>query len=375
MLTFTELSGSPYHIGLALGKFGAVPVHDALTSSSQWAAIMQWRGSEQALAMQQLVQQHHPYIWDELNGLARGLELPPEDVFLWNCRGDLLPFDVDGDIPHASPTKDDDSQGPNTRNQYIAQSIDPDWCGANESTTILSLTDQGPRVTHNQGGIAGLADHCGVAEVIVDQGPAFASFICPGSLPGHTFAVTEQGLAITVNAVCSKNPALGIPSRVVARALLNAHDLSSVVQLLNNAPRSGVMHLSVAQRGGSVLLSIECNATDVSIQPVKAPQLHTNHLTHDAMQAHAQVVTASSRQRLDNGSALLDNPDDAPLRILADQTNRTHPICREINADEDTAERTVASVDMRVGTDAVDWDIYEHPNEPPRFRMRDAKHI
>src|SRR5690554_6290226 len=83
MLTFTEFSGSPYHIGLALGKFGAAAVHDTLVASPLWEDVMQWRGSEPVQLMQELVQQHHPYIWDELQGLARGIELPPEDVFLW----------------------------------------------------------------------------------------------------------------------------------------------------------------------------------------------------------------------------------------------------------------------------------------------------
>src|SRR5690625_2532531 len=96
MLTFTEFSGSPYQVGLALGRFGAEPVHTIVMSSPAWEQAMQWRDHEHVLAMQAHVKEKHPYVWDELQGLARGLELPPDDVFAWNVRTDL-PGYVDDD--------------------------------------------------------------------------------------------------------------------------------------------------------------------------------------------------------------------------------------------------------------------------------------
>ena len=34
-----------------------------------------------------------------------------------------------------------------------------------------------------------------------------------------------------------------------------------------------------------------------------------------------------------------------------------------------------ATTDMQAHTDALHWDVYEHPDEPARFRMQNAKHI
>lgn len=337
MLTYTEFSGSPYQTGLALGKFGATAVNHYLTSSAAWESVMQWHGSDESLAMQELVQKHHPYIWDELQGLARGLELPAEDVFLWNCRGDLC-------------------------------SIAPDGC-----TTVMQVTPDGPRLTHNEDGDPGFRGHCGIAEFIVDHRPAFTSFIYPGSLPGHTFAVTENGLAMTVNNVRSRDNTTGIPRMVLTRALLNAADLSSAVNLLSNAPRAGGFHLALAQRGGSALLSIEFSSRGLSVQPVKEATLHANHLIHDDMRDLPQIITDSSCHRQENGTAQLHQPDSAdPLLILADQTNPNYPIYRD-SPDDSDMENTLATVDIHVGNEHIQWDIYAHPKQAAQFSLRDTK--
>lgn len=340
-LTFTEFSGSPFQIGLAMGRFGATAVHGYLTGSPFWEGVMQWRESEAAQGMQALVQSRHPYIWDELHGLAKGLELPFEDVFLWNCRGDVW-------------------------------GMAPDGC-----TTVLQPAPDGPRISHNEDGDPGFAGHCAVAEFTVDGGPAFASFIYPGSIPGHTFAVTEYGMAMTVNNVRVRQAAIGLPRMVLTRALLNAPDLSSAVDLLRQSPRSGGFHLSLAQRGGQAMLSVEFTASGVSVEQVKTPILHANHLVHPDMQAQAQHVTQSSQCRQITGERLLQHVEaghmDA-LAILADQSDADEPIYRDSPTDSDV-ENTLATVDMRVGTDQVLWEVYEHPGDAPRFRMLDAKHM
>lgn len=42
------------------------------------------------------VQRHYPHIWQELEGLAQGLEATVDQVFAWNCRGDLVRSTSDG---------------------------------------------------------------------------------------------------------------------------------------------------------------------------------------------------------------------------------------------------------------------------------------
>lgn len=406
MLTFMEFSGSPYQTGLALGRFGAPAVHSILIHSPAWQQAMRWRGSEQILAMQALVQEHHPYIWDELQGLARGLELPPDDVFIWNCRNDLPPPSRDTglywsatDAEHAAPANADHGQPspddpkiplPGT-GESVPASVDslqkageslqdtdelvPD---TDESLTVLTATASGPRIVHSLNGHPELLEHCGIAEFTIDLGYEFAAFILPGSLPGTTFGVTGKGLAVTVNLVPAAESAPGIPTAVLARALLGMNDLSAAVQLLNASPRAGTAHVGISQLGGATILGIEFDPGDVSVQAVKPAAVHTNHLVHDTMQEHDRLVHESSRQRFNDANAMLHMADDAdPMQILTDRSNPVFPLYRagvSQPAGPD-AQSTLAIADMSIGTDDVSWDVYTVPGEAARFRMRNARHI
>lgn len=363
MLTFTDFSGSPYHIGLNLGKASAPAMHDIIVSSPLWHELMQWLGSDELRAMQEHVQQRHPYIWDELQGLARGLELPPDNVFLWNSQGALPRRDTDAG---AQPDSMDGS-ATSAADPTPDKPARPLGYTAVESTTILMPTPQGPRIVHQMAGDPDIADHCGVAEFRVDQGPEFAAFISPGMLPGHAVAVTGSGLCLAVNAVQPEACGAGIPGIVLTRALLNMPDLSSAIKFLNDAPRRGGFHLSLAQRGGSALLGIETTADAVSVQHAKAPAVHTNHLIHEALQDVVQHITPSSRLRLEHGNAALEHNDEIdPLSVLAGLRN---------DAPTNVPLRTLVTADIHIDLEAVEWDVYEELDEPARFRMRDGRHI
>ena len=62
MLKYLQVEGSPYELGLALGRFGKDAVHTLLLPSSAWASVMAWRGSAAVAAMQQLTQERFPSI-------------------------------------------------------------------------------------------------------------------------------------------------------------------------------------------------------------------------------------------------------------------------------------------------------------------------
>src|SRR3546814_546470 len=290
MLTLIELSGSPFKLGQTLGRFGAEAAHSYLVKSPSWDSVMAWRGSAAAKAMADLTERHFPAIRQELLGLADGLQLPPEDVFLWNCRGDLW-------------------------------SMSPDGC-----TTVQLPMPDGPRITHNEDGDPGFAGHCGIGLFSPDNGPRFASFVYPASIPGHTFAVTQAGLAMTVNNLRSRKVAVGLPRMVLTRALLNQASVQDAIGLLRGASKAGGFHLSLAQRGRPELYSVEFNAMGVAAQAMQQAGLHANHVIHPEMTGFPQVITDSSLHRQQRGDALLNGLRTDPLTILADQSNAEFPI-------------------------------------------------
>jgi len=339
-LGYIEVSGSPFDAGQALGRFGAEAVQRHLVHSAAWRDVMQWRGTPLAAALAMHTQQRFPHIWSELQGLADGLGLPFDDVFLWNCRGDVW-------------------------------ASSPDGC-----TTVQLPAADHRRIVHNEDGDPGFAGHCAIAQCRIDGSPGFAAFVYPGSLPGHTFAVTDAGLAMTVNNLRQRDVQPGVPRMVLTRAVLDARDLGAAIGVLREHPRAGGFHLTLAHRASDALLSVEYSSRGCSVQEITRPSAHANHAVHPEMRAFPQIVTDSSRQRQARGDALLEEaarsasePD--PLAILADGHDTPLPIYRAAPDDPDD-ENTLATADIVIRASHIEWDVYEQPGTPPRYRMIDG---
>ncbi|WP_246682588.1 C45 family peptidase [Mesorhizobium sp. B3-2-1] len=207
-----------------------------------------------------------PRYWAELQGLASGLELRFDDVFLWNCRGDI-------------------------------------WAMAPDGCTTVQLPGSPHVIGHNEDGDPDFAGHCALAHVASEGGNAFTAFVYPGSLPGHTFAVTSRGLVQTVNNIRPLAGGAGTPRMVLARAMLDAPGLDAALTLLRSAPRAGAFHLTLAQAGDERLLSVEFTAQALSADRVEAARVHSNHLIHADTGRMSQIVTGSSGVRQRRGEA------------------------------------------------------------------------
>ena len=345
MLKFLEVAGTPYDVGLALGQFGRDAVHSLLLPSSAWASVMAWRARPEVATMLELTQERFPSIWQELEGLAAGLDVPLDDVFLWNCRGDVW-------------------------------AMAPDGC-----TTVLLPGDgnHAARLTHNEDGLPFFQNHCGVAHISVRGQSDLVSFVYPGSIPGHTFAVNARGVGITVNNVRTRMVAAGVPRMVLGRAALNLDSAAAVQHLLEGTPRAGGFHFSIAQAGVRSLTSIEFTTHRVSAEVVHAPAVHANHLVHAAMRHHPQVVTNSSGFRQERGEDLLQAAAQAgaapdPLRILADQGNAAFPILR-LAADDSDDENTMATADLEVADTAIEWTVREGGAALPSMHFANASKL
>ncbi|MBP0594806.1 peptidase C45 [Paraburkholderia sp. LEh10] len=341
---YIEVSGSPYEAGHALGRFGALAVHRHLMQTAAWRDVMRSRGTPIAAALAAHVQQRFPRVWSELQGLADGLRVPFDEVFLWNCRGDVWAASPDGC----------------TTVQLPAQ----------------SSSGSATRISHNEDGDPGFAGHCAIAECRIDGSPRFAAFVYPGSLPGHTFAVTDAGLAVTVNNLRQRRIEAGVPRMVLTRAVLDASTLDEAVAVLRDNPRAGGFHLTLAHRASPALLSVEYSAHGCSVHEIAQPSLHANHAIHPAMRGFAQVVTDSSRERQRRGDALLNEAREAgcapdPLAILADTHDASLPIYRA-DPDDPDDENTLATADIVMGASHIEWNVYERPGTPPRYRLIDG---
>lgn len=333
-LGFIEIAGTPRDIGVQLGRFGRDIAHAHLVKGHAWASVMAFRDDPRIVAMRRLVEARFPAYWGELQGLAAGLDLPFDDVFLWNCRGDV-------------------------------------WAFAPDGCTTVQVPGEEPILAHNEDGDPGFRGHCALAHVRPENGIAFTSFVYPASIPGHTFAATEAGLVQTVNNIRSRDVGIGLPRMVLGRALFDCSTLDQATHLLKTAERAGAFHMTLAQRGDRRLLSVEFTHAACSVTAVERPGCHANHLVHERMQGERQVITDSSGSRQQRGDALMGGASPNPVDVLWDKLIAPLPIYRE-QPDDPDHENTLATAVFRIRADEVDWQVYDRAQAEPRYTMKDA---
>ncbi|KWI61080.1 C45 family autoproteolytic acyltransferase/hydolase [Burkholderia ubonensis] len=330
------IAGTPFDIGVRLGEL-ARPVFDAyMQQSSAWRAVSRWRGHPFVHALRQAALAAYPDLVAELDGMAAGLGWPAEDVFLWNCRGELI---------HNAP----------------------DGC-----TTLAARGADGTRwIAHNEDGDPFLRERCLLVDVQPAARPGFVSFYYPGSLPGHTFAANRAGVVQAINNLRIKKPAAGVPRMILARAVLDATSLDAAVDVLRTHARASGFHHTLGATNDARLLSIEASVARCSVVDVARLSGHANHMVHPGCEREGQIVTQSSADRQRRVDALAPGIDaigeDALLRVLGDRAPDGLPIYRDDPADPDD-ENTLATAVFAIGAAGIDITIHQHGTQ--RFATR-----
>ena len=321
-----RVTGRPDDIGYRLGELARPVMAAYMEQTAAWQQVSRWRGHPFVETLRRSAEVHFPALVAELEGMAAGLGWPVEDVFLWNCRGELI---------HNAP----------------------DGC-----TTLAAVSGNARFIAHNEDGDPYLRERCFLVDVQPVGKPGFVSFYYPGSLPGHTFAANRAGLVQAINNLRIRTPAAGVPRMILARAVLDTRSLDEAVKLLSDAPRASGFHHTLGCVGDTRLLSIEATVRRCSLVADTPRFGHANHLIHDGCDSEAQIVTDSSRDRQTRVDALLPAlrtpvADDALLRVLQDRAPTGLPIYRDDPRDPDD-ENTLATALFRIETDGVAMQVY-----------------
>lgn len=264
------LRGSRRDIGRALGDLARPHMAELLAQSTTWFALQRWRNHALLDSLAQMAQQHLPRQWEELCGLAEGLDMPLADVLLWNVRGDLLHHTDDGCM-----------------------------------TIALRHADGSRWIAHNEDGDPFLTGKGRLIDIQTEDAPGFLFFYLPGSLPGFTFAANRAGLVQVIDNLRIMRGGKGVPRALLARALLDCRNLDDAQGLLSKLPRAGGFHHLLGAVGDERLLSIEATPERCSTQPITTVYGHTNHCIHFGARQTTQLITTSSRERLERLDVLL----------------------------------------------------------------------
>ncbi|MEB6597017.1 C45 family peptidase [Klebsiella quasipneumoniae] len=320
------IRGSAYAVGQQLGAFGREAWHTKIRQTALWQTVTALKTAEQTQRMRAAVQAQFPLIWQELEGMAEGLQAPVDEVFAWNCRGDLVRSTSDG------------------------------------CTTLAGRSPEGALIiAHNEDGFPQLREEYAIVSVTPEVGLAFTSFAYPGSLCGHTFAVNEKGIVNTVNNIRAVHRPDGMPRQIVARASLNAATLEEAVTLLSATPRAGAFHHTLGQMGDSRLFSVEAAGSGSSVLELSTTGGHANHLIHPQLAAIEQIVTGSSgsrQRRLDAWLATNPPLDGVTAKaMLSDQQDPLLPIYR-LSPDDPDEENTLATAIFTLSATRVVWQVF-----------------
>ena len=321
-----RIAGAPAETGRRLGEL-ARPLFDAyMQQSAAWRAVSAWRGHAFVQQLRDAALAHYPEVVAELDGMAEGLGWPAEDIFLWNCRGELI---------HNSP----------------------DGC------TTFGATARGETlIAHNEDGDPFLRGKGLIVDLQPDGKPGFISFYYPGSLPGHTFAANRAGLVQAINNLRIRHPAAGVPRMILARAVLDARTLDEALHRLQAAPRASGFHHTLGAMGDERVMSVEATAKRCSVEHIATASGHANHMIHTGCEDEAQIVTDSSRDRQARVEALLERQSahidgDALVHMLHDKAAEGLPIYRDDPNDPDD-ENTLATALFRIRRDGVAMQVH-----------------
>lgn len=333
-----------YQAGFTIGKCSREIMQSYVQASEPWRALKAWIGSRRLKNMESAARAAFPQYVDELTGIADGCELPYSHIFLWNCRGDLLPLAREG------------------------------------CTTVYVPSPAGILLGHNEDGDPGLRNYCFISKR-ASQGDhlGFTSFTYPASINGHAFAVNDAGLTQLINNIRSLEYGDGVPRQILSRAVLDCRSLDDALAVFRGARRAGSFHHTLAQVGSRDVFSVEYTPDHVSVQRLDAPSGHTNHFIHPRLLDAKQRITPSSAARRVTVDQLCRKLPAAPGmddigRMLFSTDNPDLPIYRTNPHDPD-GENTFATALFLIKAHTLQARLYGDGGKEQAFACELSENI
>ncbi|MDG3088043.1 C45 family autoproteolytic acyltransferase/hydrolase [Vibrio hannami] len=326
-----EFDGNHYELGLRIGQLSKDIFDRHIKPSKGFEELTRWKSSDWFNEVTKLVELKCPGIFAELQGIADGASQPFEDILLWNCRGDLV-------------------------------NCIPEGC-----TSIGVTQSELTLVAHNEDGDPELKEHVFLLKARMAESTDFTSFVYPASIPGHSFAMNEHGLAFTVNNIRLTDKQVGLPRMVMSRSLLESKDFKAFISALESSTRSGAFHYTVADLTYKKALSIEAPFQKVSSIEACPVVVHANHLVHHDLDFVPQIITESSASRQirmeELGYAYKEAFDSQVcLKILRDKHHDVLPIFRQA-ADDPDEENTLATAIFTFEEQGLIMNVFEPQSE------------
>ncbi len=335
MQNIIHVTGSYYEVGLQIGQNSKEAMHNIVQPLQRFQFLKKNYADCAALQkMKERAQTLFPKYCEELQGIADGAEMSFDDVFLWNCRGDL-PKDKDDDIETAGCT----------------------------DVLIAGKNGQGSIIAHNEDGNADFLEYSFIVDATYSedgQEHRIESFAYPGLLIGHTFGVNSHGLVLTVNHLPWFEQREDVPRHFICRAILDCKTQKEAVAVIENYPSSGGFNYNIGQTGVETLLSVEAPTGSSETVIVTDRFTHANHCiapAHATLSKDTQGSTMHRQQRAEELLPEIEPTIAGALSILFDRDDNDLPILRDASG-VDKGVATIMTAVFTLQQDSVHWTIY-----------------
>lgn len=372
-----RVSGGPFERGEQYGSQARTQVHHARNGYERSFAakgVMWEQAVIQARGHAELIQRFFPEIWEEMRGIAKGSDLPFEDILTMNCRTEIL--------WQALVTSHQKATGPVDSLRGFGEcssfAIAP-------THTALGHT----LVGQNWDWLVHGFDSVILLEVEREDGPNYVTIVEAGLLTKTV--MNEHGIGMAVNTLVTSadGSAPGVPFHVLLRALADCERVFDAVELLASHPRASSGNYVVGAADGTIL-NIETapgDARNINVQVAKhGKTFHTNHFLGSIDRGFdlAPVAMSDSYVRLSRLRELIGvNTRTVTIgtldHALRDHTDAPGSICCHPDGRSDPAAQwsTVMSVVMdlesrvlhlaegnpcQVPREAVDYSDFLQPN-------------
>jgi isopenicillin-N N-acyltransferase-like protein len=322
-----DLSGNAYDMGMTHGRTLAREIKANLKLYFMMIRELAGLEPQQCLThagrFLDVMQKDAPFLLEEMEGIARGAEVPLKEILFLNARSEFMSL---GQAP-------DDMQG---------------------ECTAIGLT--GERTFSGKPILAQNWDwHERVLQTsaifrIKPQNRPKAIFLAEAGQVGK-IGVNENGVGVLLNILIIEGMEYGLPIHVLLRMVMDANDTAEAVAMVKNSRRAGASHFLIGDKMGNIK-GLELMPLAVKeIVPSEGAVLHTNHYC-DADMAEKDVgrlLMTDSFARFDRATTLISKRkkwDNKSLaEIFTNHDDAPGSICRHAQAEDEEFLRidTVAS--------------------------------
>jgi len=335
MQNIIHVIGSYYDVGIQIGQNSKQAMHDIVLPLQRFQFLK--RNYADCAALQKMkhrVQTLFPKYCEELQGIADGANMSFDDIFLWNCRGDL-PKDKDDDIETAGCT----------------------------DVLIAGQNGQSSIIAHNEDGNADFLEHSFIVDATYSEDGKehrIESFVYPGLLIGHTFAVNSHGLVLTVNHLPWFVQREDVPRHFVCRAILDCTTQQEAISVIEKYPSSGGFNYNIGQAGVKNILAVEAPSGSFEVVIVTERFTHANHCIaspHLELARDTQGSTIHRQKRAEELLPEIEPTVEGVLGILFDREDKDLPILRDASG-ADKGVATIMSAVFTLNKESVHWTVY-----------------